>query len=433
MGLSDRIRFQYNARVRPRLNGDLKRLFQLNEEKYPFEALKPGEHIRLALDWLAATHAEVDQKGFPTKFNVKYSYGLGPSYPETTGYTLNTLLTMLRNWDQFVEISGEKAHSPSKSRIATLTRNSFDWLKSIQFENGAWTGGHAALHNYGTPSVFNTGQILLGMVDVYRSTGGEVAEVAEFQSVDREDLKQRCHKAAHWLKDQLAEDGSFKTEFAYTETPLTYYSRSMYGALNTAVFLEDEDLLKGIRPHYDWVTSMQEPSGWINNWGFEQDWAVMHRISYTLRGMVEAAIRYEDEKYLEVVLKGIDFLLQTDLKGFTYAGNEVPEAIPSYVSRQGKFRNELCPTGLSQLAIVLAKLPDSHRSEKHERLFQNIVDLTKRLQTRGFRNPLMNGVLPGSYPLQGKYKSFDLLEWATKFFLDTLLIEAGIPAKEIRG
>lgn len=419
MGLTDKIRFHYNYRIRPRFNGDLKRLFGMADELHPFPAVKNEEHIQMALDWWSVTHQALDGKGFPTKFNVLYNYGLGPSYPETTGYTLSTLLALLRN----------RPLKFDEDRVASMTRSSFDWLASIQFENGAWTGGHAALHNYGKPSIFNTGQILLGMVDVYESLRDKKVSGKHFEGIDLDDLKGRCHRAAHFLKDQMQPDGVFSTKHAYTDSPLTYYSRSMYGALNTGIVLGDEELLAAIRPHYDWVTSMQEPNGWINQWGFEKDWAVMHRISYTLRGMLEAALHYQEERYFEVVLKGIDFLINTDKKGFRYG----PEFIPSYYSRDGKFKDEICPTGLSQLAIVLAKLPDSHRQPKHERLFQNIVDQTKHFQTRGFKNPFMNGVLPGSYPLGGKYQSYDLLEWATKFFVDTLMIQMGVPASEIKG
>lgn len=475
MGLIDKIRFHYNYRVRPRFDKDLKSLFQIAEKDYPFEVLPDTDHIQLALDWWSVTHNALDGKGFPTKFNVLHNYGLGPSYPETTGYTLNTLLTLLRN----------RPFEFDEDRVATMTRNSYDWLASIQFENGAWTGGHAALHNYGKPSVFNTGQILLGMIDVYQSLRDGTVKHSQFEGIDLEDLEDRCRRAAYFLKDQLQPDGTFATQFAYTDQPLTYYCRSMYGALNTGIVLEDEQLLEAIRPHYDWVASMQDPSGWINQWGFEEDWAVMHRISYTLRGMVEAALHYQDEKYFQVVCKGIDFLINVDRSGFRYTANmlswedgdqapsendlESPEGqapsknttmnsegkpnpeghtnptkgneeanpieglIPSYISRDGKFRNELCLTGLSQLAIVLAKLPDEYRNPQCDALLRNILSQTKYFQTRGFKNPFMNGALPGSYPLSGKYKSYDLLEWATKFFVDTMLIKMGVLATEIKG
>ncbi len=418
MGLIDKIRFHYNVRVRPRINQDLKSLFRIAESDYPFEALSNKEHIRLALDWWSVTHDALDGKGFPTKFNVLHSYGLGPSYPETTGYTLNTLLALLRN----------RPFAFDEDRVATMTRNSYDWLASIQFENGAWTGGHAALHNYGKPSIFNTGQILLGMVDVYESLRDGTVKHAQFDGIDLDDLKDRCRRAAYFLKDQMQPDGTFATQYAYTDQPLTYYCRSMYGALNTGIVLGDQDLLQAIRPHYDWVASMQEPSGWINQWGFEKDWAVMHRISYTLRGMLEAALHYQEERYFEVVTKGVDFLLAVDREGFRYA-----DLLPSYISRNGKFRNEICPTGLSQLAIVLAKLPDQYQKPTYQHLLQNILSQTKHFQTRGFKNPMMNGALPGSFPLNGKYKSYDLLEWATKFFVDTILIKMGVSANEIKG
>lgn len=418
MGLADKIRFHYNLRVRPLINRDQKRLFRLAENDFPFSASSHEQHLQWAIDWWQNSHIALEGKGFPTKFNVLHSFGLGPSYPETTGYTLNTLLTLLRN----------RPFDFDEAVVTSMLRNSFNWLAEIQFDNGAWTGGHAALHNYGRPSIFNTGQILLGMVDCLESFQSRTVPMEAFEDIDLEQLANSCRKAAHFLRDEMEHSGAFATTHDFIGKPLTYYCRSMYGALRVGIVLKDDELLKAIRPHYNWVLSQQENNGWINDWGFEPDWAVMHRISYTLRGMVEAAICYQDDRYFNLVKTGVDFLLQIDKKGFRYPG-----LIPSYVSREGKFRNEICLTGLSQLAIVLAKLPDEHRKEGYNDLFTQIVDQTKCFQTRGFKNPLMNGALPGSYPLNGKYKSYDLLEWATKFFADSILLQMGVPASEIKG
>jgi len=418
MGLVDKFRFHFNLRVRPLINTDQKRLFRLAKEDFPFAAVSHSEHLLRAIEWWRVSHAAVGGKGFPTKFNVLHSFGLGPSYPETTGYTLNTLLTLLRN----------RPFDFDERVVVQMLRQSFDWLLEIQFENGAWTGGHAALHNYGRPSIFNTGQILLGMVDCLECFRERSVPMDGFEDIDLDLLEDRCRKAAYFLRDEMEANGAFATTHDYIGKPLTYYARSMYGALRTGIVLGDAALLDAIRPHYNWVLSKQENSGWINDWGFEPEWAVMHRIAYTLRGMVEAAICFGDDRYFNLVKKGIDFLLKIDKKGFRY-----PNLIPSYVSREGKFRNEICPTGLSQLAIVIAKLPDVHLKEEYRMLFTHIVDESKCFQTHGFKNALMNGVLPGSYPLEGKYKSYDLLEWATKFFTDSVLIQMGVPASEIKG
>ena len=97
------------------------------------------------------------------------------------------------------------------------------------------------------------------------------------------------------------------------------------------------------------------------------------------------------------------------------------------------FLNELCITGMSQLSIVIMKLPENHRGSAHTAWAQRMVAATKRFQLRGFRAPLMNGVLPASFPLRGTYQPGDLIEWGTKFFMDTLMIELGVDPMSIKG
>ena len=97
------------------------------------------------------------------------------------------------------------------------------------------------------------------------------------------------------------------------------------------------------------------------------------------------------------------------------------------------FLNELCITGMSQLSIVIMKLPEPFRGPEHSGWAQRMIAATKRFQLRGFREPLMNGVLPASFPLRGTYQPGDLIEWGTKFFMDTMLIELGVPPMAIKG
>ncbi len=420
MGVISKIRFHYNSKFRVNFNRDLKRLFKLFESKTPFTELSSDEHIKLALNWLSHTNQLLNGKGFPTKFNVKYNYGLGPSYPETTGYTLCTLLSIMRN----TTIPGI-----DYKNVSQLVINSYQYLKSIQFDNGAFTGGHAAMNNYGKPSVFNTAQILLGFCDLYESLAEENKMNKDFFSnIDKEDLRQRITKAANFLNDEIEEDGSFNTRYSYLKSKKTCYASATYGLLRAGIVLKNEKILTGAKRNFDWVVSLQLNSGWIEDWGFEGDWAVLHRIAYTLRGTIEAYLYFRDEKYLNCTIKGIDFLMSFDKTKSSYA-----DMLPSYLHKSGDFRDELCVTGLSQMAIILSKIPEQYQKRSYKELFENIISGTKKLQPRGFDNQCMNGVMPASYPLSGKYQSYDLIEWGTKYFMDSLLIKKGILAEEIRG
>jgi len=194
--------------------------------------------------------------------------------------------------------------------------------------------------------------------------------------------------------------------------------------------LDDAYFIDQARKHFNWVKNQQQPNGWINYWHLNGDMAVLHTIAYTLRGMCEAGIFYQDNSYIEVVRKGIDFLYQLDRQDFKY-----PEVIPSYCNYQGEYLNELCITGLSQLAIILKKMSFFTQADSviYKKRFETIVSLTKYFQFRGFKNENMNGAMPGSWPIFGKYQCNDLIQWGTKFFMDTMLLSMGVNPSQIKG
>ena len=415
-----KIRFFFNAKIRPKLNSDLRLIFEKFQSAEPFEEKSDEVHLLMALEWLKYTHTSLNEEGFPTKFNVRYEFGLGPSYPETTGYTICTLLTILRHSNRL---------KTDAIAISKLVCNSYHYLLTCQLENGGFTGGHRKMKNFGTPSIFNTGQILLGLCDLYETLKDEAFEHKdEFKNVSLPLLEERIRRAADFLSASISDNGAYKPEYTFSKSQRSYYSRSTYGLLRASVVLKEPRYAESAKKNFDWVVSNQNETGWIDFWGFDDEWAVLHTISYTLRGLVEAYHHYQDEQLLTSVLNGISFITTFDRSRFSH-----PELIPSHFNRKKQFLNEMCVTGLSQLAIIIAKLPDESKSMELNELFNRIVSQTKKLQCRGFSNPLMNGVMPASYPLGGKYQGYDLIEWGTKFFMDTLLLNMKINPKEIRG
>lgn len=84
--------------------------------------------------------------------------GWASSYPETTGYIIPTLISTFRRTGN----AGlrECAHAMAK------------WLLSIQLADGSFQGGNIDAHPI-RPTVFNTGQILLGLISAQREFGDE--------------------------------------------------------------------------------------------------------------------------------------------------------------------------------------------------------------------------------------------------------------------
>jgi hypothetical protein len=53
----------------------------------------------------------------------------------------------------------------------------------------------------------------------------------------------------------------------------------------------------------------------------------------------------------------------------------------------------------------------------------------RKVQWLGTGNPGLDGGISGSYPLHGQYGRFEVLNWAVKFFVDSLMLETSIVKK----
>ena len=128
-----------------------------------------------AIEWLKTS--ERDAGGSAANFS--YLMGWTKAYPETTGYIIKTLLDYHKSFDD--KESFEMAFRYGK------------WLLSIQNIDGSWNGGMYP-NNKTQQSVFNTGQIIIGLVSLY-----EVSEDVIW--------KNSLYKAATWLAQNVNDQG----------------------------------------------------------------------------------------------------------------------------------------------------------------------------------------------------------------------------------
>jgi len=137
-------------------------------------------HLEAAIDWLCRAQdvraLERDAGGFSAGWS--FEDGWLPSYPETTGYIIETLLAASRVLN--------------RPELVGRARRAIDWELSLQHENGAFPGhfGEAGSH----PVIFNTGQIMHGLLAGHLQLG-------------RTECLQAAAKAGWWLARQQDEDG----------------------------------------------------------------------------------------------------------------------------------------------------------------------------------------------------------------------------------
>ena len=140
------------------------------------------ETLNALLRWIL--HAQRPDGGIAAYYSLLTGYA--ESYPEVTGYIIPTLYDF--------------AGSTGDCSTAVAAERATKWLLSLQMSTGAFPAG---LHGGAVqPSVFNTGQILQGLVRAYSEK-------------NRPEILQASASAGDWLAKMQQMDGSWSGPSAY--------------------------------------------------------------------------------------------------------------------------------------------------------------------------------------------------------------------------
>ena len=81
-------------------------------------------------------------------------------------------------------------------------------------------------------------------------------------------------------------------------------------------------------------------------------------------------------------------------------------------------------TGSAQIAIVCYRLFETTNDRKYMEAADKLVNYLKPLQCLDSYNDSLNGAIAGSFPITGSYMTFGYPNWATKYFLDSLMLQS---------
>lgn len=337
-------------------------------------------HLNAAVDWLLQAQRQPSE-GYAHSYS--FLRGWLPPYPETTGYIIPTLLTAGRHLgrDAVTRVSADRA---------------LGWLNSIQRPDGSF----AALS--GQPLVFDTGQILIGM------NAGLKAGLSQY----RRDVHE---KAAHWLVSVQAEDGSFP-RFAYNNRPHAYYSRVGAAMIVAGQLLQQKTVAEAGKRNLDWTADRLTANGFFELSSFDGGPAYLHTIVYVLEGLIDGYRYASVERWLQATLQCATALVAA-AKGSLPRSQYAPDWFVA--------NSEYCVTGLAQWAGLCYRLAQDHRDAEFQQQAERAVEQLKRWQFMSDATELHGG-LPGSVPFGGRYMRWSVPNWGVKFFVDALLLRAGI-------
>ncbi len=344
-------------------------------------------HLAATIDWLC--RAQDVRGGQPDAGGVaagwSFEDGWLPSYPETTGYIIETFLAA--------------AEALGRPELVSRAQRMIDWELSIQQQDGAFPGHFGEAGSQ--PVIFNTGQIMHGMLAGYLQLG-------------RKECLEAAVKAGWWLLRQQDADGSWR-KFEHNGVPHVYNTRGTWALLATGLIANEHKLMQAARRNLDWALTQQTRSGWFATNAFTSDKAPFtHTIAYAIRGFLESGVLLGEERYLSAALAAAQGMARAQradgwLAG-TYADNWEPRATYS------------CLTGVAQMSLNWTRLAQDGGAPELREHAQRAIEYVKRTQRLDDADNAVKGGIAGSSPIWGDYSRFEYPNWAAKFFADALMM-----------
>jgi rhamnogalacturonyl hydrolase YesR len=345
--------------------------------------------LKLALKWLCLAQDHTSDGGVSEGYHLYH--GWLPAYPETTGYIIET----------FLDYYHQTKEATFKRRACRMA----DWLISIQNRDGSIPDSYLK-----SKMVFDTGQVIFGLVRCYQETKDDK-------------YKQAAINAGNWLINTQEKDGSWK-RFALHQIPHTYYTRVAWSLLVLHSITKQLKYIEAGIKNIEWALSQQTENGWFNCASFtlkNHNTPFTHTIAYTIRGILEAGLYLEEDKYISRATKSVDNLL-----------DHIPHSgvIPGTYDKNWRGDKTFsCLTGNAQLATILFKLEKLKGSQTYFPTTISINNYLKRCQDIFTTNLNIRGAIAGSSPIWGGYMHFVYPNWASKFFADSLMLEGGLNSR----
>ena len=350
-------------------------------------------HIKAAIDWICNAQDATPDKGVSRSYIIRWNpyfkhIGWLPSYPETTGYIIPTMF-------DYYSISSEEQYRKRAIDMA-------DWLCEIQMENGAIQGGYIGQPL--SPSVFNTGQVIFGWLRAYKEVKDKKYIIA-------------AEKAGRFLVKMQDKDGAWRVTTSFCAPgPNPYYTRVAWALLKLNSFTGQKIFKEAAMKNLKWAITMQYPNGWFkNNCLSNHKRPLTHTIAYATRGILESGLILKDDFLIERAKITADKLLEIQMDDGSLVG--------CYNFKWQPVVNWRCLTGIAQISIIWLKLYKLFGNKKYLLGAHKANNFLKTTQNVLSKNPGIRGGIKGSHPIWGTYSPYEFLNWATKFFIDALILE----------
>src|SRR5256712_7976334 len=351
------------------------------------------QRMDAAVGWLLRAQDATPDDG------VAYGYfpadagtsGWLPSYPETTGYIIPSLL-------EYTALHSDASIRERAQRMAL-------WETTIQMPTGAVQAGRVCPPEQRRPAVFNTGMVLQGYVALL------------FEREDKQ-IADGARRAAEFLLGDMRRDGHFQTHgpCVTAHQVKTYNCLCAWPLYRFGLLTGEHRCMDAAIRAVEAAVGEQTPNGWFAHNSLDRPEAPLtHTIGYTLQGILEVGLLACREDFVASVQRTARALLARITPTGVLHGRFRADWTPACSSS--------CLTGSAQIAGVLYRLFEHTADLCYREGADRIVDFLKALQMVHSSNPALSGALAGSFPVLGEYMPGGYPNWATKYFLDALMLQ----------
>ena len=365
-----------------------------------------SEHLEETAAWLRRAQDSSPDGGVSRAYkgatHAGYGpYGWQPSYPETTGYIIPTFCALADCFenDDFVMRALKMA----------------DWEIDIQMDSGAVMGSVVTAPP--SPAVFNTGQVIFGWLEAWKRSG----QAKYLTSAVR---------AGDFLVSVQDKDGTWSrgdSKFAL-KGATTYNTRVAWALIELGLAAATERFIEAGRRNILHAVSKQRNNGWFaDNCLNDPERPLLHTIAYATRGVIESALLLSNEEFLAAGIRTLEALLTCQ---------RTDGGIPGRLTQDWRSAADWdCVTGDAQVAVAWLRAHAITGERKYRQAARAAIDFVKRTQNLDHPNPGFRGGVKGSFPFDGPYGQFEMLNWAAKFFCDALMMvnDDQLAAKGTRG
>ncbi len=348
-------------------------------------------HLRAAADWLLQAQQGTPDNGVAHSYDIRKKKWLA-SYPETTGYVIPTLFDYAKHYNAPV--------------YAEAAKKMAEWECEIQLADGGVRAGTMDA-TIVAPTIFNTGQVLFGWAKAYEETRDDRFKISLI-------------RAADWLVAAQDADGAWRRfSSPFTTSKLnSYNTRSSFGLVRAYESVGNSHYLKSAIANVEWTLSQAHENDWLPNNCLSDNidlTALTHTIAYSIRGILEVGVAAKRSDFIERALKMANKVAAQQREDGALNAFYTPEWTTAVTWS--------CITGNSQMAINWLRLAQITGENSLITNAKKANQFNMSLQNLSSTNNGVRGAMKGSHPINGGYMTYRYPNWATKFFMDGLMLE----------